>query len=560
MTDHPRRDDRDRRARQTREWPGRLRRGRVRLGPRHHDTEPGVTRSGPTIAPAAGIEDPTASVQTNGSQTRADALKTQSDPSRHSLWTRAEKLLLAVLVGAVFLDGLDLSLVQVALPSIGRDLHLHEAQLQWIVSAFVLGYGGFLLFGGRCADVLGRKRMLVWSLVALIAASVLGTIASDGALLIFARFVKGVSAALTAPAALSILTTSFREGHHRNKALGVYAAGAASGFTFGLVAGGLLTELSWRYTFAVVVPVGLVLLIAAIRTIRADDGTRGSWRRLDFGGALTVTGAFLVFVWALVEAPTAGWASTRTMTAFVVSAVLLALFVSIENKVERPLVRLRILRSATLLEANAGALLLFGCATAVNFVTTLYLQDVLGWAPLQTGLIFMASSVTTAFVGPRAGVLATRIGTAPILLAGAVCVAASSVVFLHIGVTSNDAVIIASRVLNGLGFGLAYPILNIRALAGVRDDEQGLASGLLGTSFQIGGAIVLAFTTAVTAAHTPAHATAIQTVHGFQTGVHVTVATAGLLVVLALTGLLGERRRAATRRRDLVVAPVEHAS
>src|SRR4051794_31508382 len=194
-------------------------------------------------------------------------------------WTRAEKLLLAVVGGVVFLDTLDLSLVQVALPSIGSALQLPEAQLQWIVSAFVLGYGGFLLFGGRSADVLGRKRVLVWGLVALIAASVLGSIATDGTLLIVARFAKGVTAAFTAPAALSILTTSFREGHQRNKALGVYAAAAASGFTFGLVAGGLLTELSWRYTFAVVVPVALVLLVAALRVVPPDRAVSGDGRR-----------------------------------------------------------------------------------------------------------------------------------------------------------------------------------------------------------------------------------------------------------------------------------------
>src|SRR4051812_19399258 len=169
-------------------------------------------------------------------------------------WTQAQKLLLAVLSGVIFLDALDGSLTQVALPSIGSALDLSEGQLQWIISAYVLGYGGFLLLGGRCADVLGRRRVLVWGLVALIAASAVGTVASDGTLLIAARFAKGASAAFTAPAALSILTTSFAEGQHRNRALGVYTAAAAGGFTFGLVSGGLLTQLSWRYTFAVSFP------------------------------------------------------------------------------------------------------------------------------------------------------------------------------------------------------------------------------------------------------------------------------------------------------------------
>jgi MFS family permease len=475
-------------------------------------------------------------------------------------WTRAEKLLLIVLGGVVFLDTLDLSLVQVALPAIGSELRLPEGQLQWIVSAFVLGYGGFLLFGGRCADVLGRKRVLVWGLVALIAASILGTIATDGTLLIVARFVKGVTAAFTAPAALSILTTSFGEGHRRNRALGVYAAAAAAGFTFGLVAGGVLTQLSWRYTFAVVAPVALVLLVAALRVVRPDPTASDNRRRLDLAGALTVTGAFLIFVWAIVEAPSAGWASLRTLGAFGLSALLVALFVAIENRVEQPLVRLGILRSGLLIRANLGSLLLFGSATALNFITTLYLQNVLGWGPLKTGLIFMTSSLVTALVGPRAGALATRIGATPILLAGAVATVGSSLVFLDIGASADYRVIVASRLLAGLGFGLAYPTLNIQALTGMRDDEQGLASGLVGSSFQIGGAIVLAIATAMILAQTPADANAAATVHGFTAGVYVSVASACLLVAIAVAGWRSDRRGTANEQRaatDAVAIGVE---
>jgi len=460
---------------------------------------------------------------------------------------RNEKLLLAVVGGVVFLDTLDLSLIQVALPSIGDALRLPEAQLQWIVSAFVLGYGGFLLFGGRSADVFGRKRVLIWGLIALIAASVLGAVATDGTVLIAARFVKGMTAAFTAPAALSILTTSFAEGHRRNKALGFYAAAAASGFTFGLVVGGLLTQLSWRYTFAVVAPVALVLLLAALRVVRPDPIVRAN-QRLDVAGALTVTGAFLVFVWAIVEAPSAGWTSARTLGALGVSAVLVALFVVVESTVEQPLLRLGILRSGLLIRANLGSLLLFGSATALNFITTLYLQDVLGWGPLETGLVFMTSSLVTATVGPRAGALATRIGPTPILLAGAVATVVSSLVFLDIGVETNYPVIVASRLLTGLGFGLAYPTLNIQALSGVRDDEHGLASGLVGSSFQLGGAIVLAVTTATILAHTSTHATRAASVHAFTAGVYVSVASACLLVFVAVSGW---RRPALRRLADL---------
>jgi len=465
-------------------------------------------------------------------------------------WTSAEKLLLAVLGGVVFLDTLDLSLVQVALPAIGSALSLPESQLQWIVSAFVLGYGGFLLFGGRSADVFGRKRVLVWGLVALIAASVLGAVATDGTLLIAARFIKGMTAAFTAPAALSILTTSFAEGHRRNRALGFYAAAAAAGFTFGLVVGGVLTQLSWRYTFAVVAPVALVLLLAALRFVRPDQLERESARRLDVAGALTVTGAFLVFVWAIVEAPSAGWTSVRTLGALSVAAVLVALFIFVEHTVPQPLVRLGILRSGLLIRANVGSLLLFGSATALNFITTLYLQDVLGWGPLKTGLAFTASSLVTATVGPRAGAFATRIGTTPILLAGTVALVGSSVVFLDIGLSSDYTVVVGSRLLAGLGFGLAYPTLNIQALSGVRDHEQGLASGLVGSSFQIGGAIVLSITTATILAHTPADATPAAGVHAFTAGVYVSVASACLLVAIAVAGWCSERRRAVVHNAD----------
>src|SRR4051812_9759797 len=258
-------------------------------------------------------------------------------------WTKQEKLLLAVVCGVVFLDTLDLSLIQVALPSIGAALHLAASQLQWIVSAFVLGYGGFLLLGGRCADVLGRRRVLLAGLVALAVASALGSVASDGTVLIVTRFVKGASAAFTAPAALSILTTSFPEGQRRNRALGLYAAGAAAGFTFGLVVGGLLTELSWRYTFAAVVPVALALLVAARRVVQPDTRTSTSRGQLDLGGAVLVTGAMLVFVRAIVAAPEAGWMSEQTLISFSLAVALMAGFVAVERRVERPLVRFGIL-------------------------------------------------------------------------------------------------------------------------------------------------------------------------------------------------------------------------
>jgi MFS family permease len=462
-------------------------------------------------------------------------------------------LLLAVLSGIVFLDALDGALAQVALPSIGASLHLSEAQLQWIVSAYVLGYGGFLLLGGRCADVLGRKRVLVWGLVALIVASALGTVVSDGTLLIAIRFVKGASAAFTAPAALSILTTSFPEGSQRNKALGVYTAAAACGFTFGLVSGGLLTQLSWRYTFAVVIPAAVVLLLGAVRVVRRDDAVTEIARgRLDVGGALTVTGAALLFVWAVVEGPTVGWLSVQTLGALAVAAALLGAFVVVEQRVDQPLVRLALLRSAPLVRSNVCALLLFGGATVFNIVNTLYEQNVLGWGPLKTGLVFMVASITTGLIAPRVGPLATRFGATCVVLAGALAMVGSYLVFLATGTTTNYAVIVVALALTGAGFALAYPALNIQALSGVADAEQGLASGLVGSSFQIGGALVLAISTAATLAYTPAQATAAQAVHGLHAGMSVALVSAGLIALLSAATLLTQRRNRLERAPEML--------
>jgi MFS family permease len=457
-----------------------------------------------------------------------------------------------VLSGVIFLDALDGSLVAVALPAIGSSLHLPEARLQWIVSAYVLGYGGFLLLGGRCADVLGRKRVLIWGLVAFILASALGTVASDGTLLIGARFLKGASAAFTAPAALSILTTSFRDGPRRNKALGIYTAAAACGFTFGLVSGGLLTQLSWRYTFAVVVPAALVLLAGAWRVVRRDEPASDSTtRRLDAGGALTVTVAALVLVRAVVEAPTTGWLSVETLASLALAAVLLTAFVLIERTVEQPLVHLAVLRSPSLVGANLGAFLLFGCATTFNVVRTLYAQDELGWGPLKTGVVFLAASIATGLLAPRVGTIVTRIGATGTILAGALTLIASYLLFLAEGTTTNYPMIIGSLALAGAGFALAYPALNIKALSGVPDHEQGLASGLVGSSFQIGGAVVLAISTAMTLAHTPADPTAGQAVHGLHAGMAAAVAGASLIAVTSLIVLLAQRRRACARREGM---------
>src|SRR3954452_25540341 len=266
--------------------------------------------------------------------------------------SRREWAALLVLCGALFLDALDVSMMGVALPSIRTDLHMSTSSLQWVVSAYVLGYGGFLLLGGRAADLLGRRRMFLISLGVFIVASGLGGLANDGGLLIATRFIKGVSAPFTAPAGLSIITTTFAEGPARNRALSIYTATGATGFSLGLVFGGLLTEIGWRWVFFLPVPVALAVLLAAIRLVPDDGRLGGFGERFDLVGAVAMTLGMLLLVFTVVEAPQAGWASVRTMGSLVGAAAILALFVWHEQRSSAPLVRLGILRSGALVRAN----------------------------------------------------------------------------------------------------------------------------------------------------------------------------------------------------------------
>ena len=272
---------------------------------------------------------------------------------------------LLVLCGALFLDALDVSMIGVALPSIRTDLGMSTNSLQWVVSTYVLGYGGFLLLGGRAADLLGRRRMFLLSLAVFLVASGLGGLAQDPSVLIASRFVKGVSAAFTAPAGLSIITTSFAEGPARNKALAIHTATGATGFSLGLVIGGALTEIGWRWTFLLPVVVALATLLAAIRLVPTDVPSPRDSGAFDVAGAVAMTAGMLILVFALVEAPEAGWASVRTLASLAGAGALLAAFGAIERRTSSPLVRLGILRSGSVVRANLGATSLFGAGVSL---------------------------------------------------------------------------------------------------------------------------------------------------------------------------------------------------
>jgi MFS family permease len=451
---------------------------------------------------------------------------------------------LVVLCGVILLDGLDVSMVGMALPSIRTDLHLSTASLQWVVSGYVLGYGGLLLLGGRAADLLGRRRVFLVALAVFTVVSLLGGLVNNGTLLIITRFLKGASAAFTAPAGLSIITTSFAEGPARNRALSIYTACGASGFSLGLVMGGLLTQVGWRWTFFVPAPIALVIFLAARRLIPRDTSATVRGQSYDAGGAVAITAAMLLLVATVVQAPTEGWASARTLGSFLAVAALLAGFVAIERRSAQPLIRLGILRAGALSRANVIAMAVFGGYVGFQFIATLYLQSVLGWSSLHAALAFLPAGLLVAVGAPRIGPLVQRLGSARVIAAGMIAFVAGYALFLRIGARPSFALfLLPTMLLIGVGFALSFPSLNIQATAGVADHEQGLASGLVNTSFQLGGAVVLAVVSAVIGTATTRSTGAA--LAAFRPGLAVVTGVAVAGLTIAVAGALATRAKPA---------------
>jgi MFS family permease len=444
--------------------------------------------------------------------------------------------LLLLLCGVLFLDGMDVSMVAVALPNIGHELGLAPSSLQWVVSGYVLGYGGLLLLGGRAADLLGRRRVLLGGLAVFVVASFIGGIATDGTTLIATRFIKGASAAFTAPAGLSIITTRFAEGPARNKALSVYTATGASGWSLGLIFGGLLTELGWRYTFFMPVPIAALILFLLPRYLDRDPASAGvSLRSFDFGGMATLAASMLGLVYTVVEAPDVGWGSPRTLLSFAGVAALVAAFVLIEQHSPNPLVRLGILRSGPLRRANFGAMALLGSWFGFQFMGTLYMQDLRGWSAVQMALAFLPAGIIVAAGSPNVGRLVDRFGTTAPIVAGLTSLAASYVLFLDIGASSDYlTAMLPTFILAGIGFALTFGPLNMAATGGVAPEEQGLASGLVYTSFQVGGAIGLAIATAVIDAGTSASSAPAGSSTALLDGFHPAILTSLAIAVLGI--------------------------
>jgi EmrB/QacA subfamily drug resistance transporter len=459
-------------------------------------------------------------------------------------WTPRLWAVLAVLCAVLFLDGLDVSMVGVALPSIGSELDLSTSSLQWIVNGYVLGYGGLLLLGGRTADLLGRRNVFLIALAVFAVASLIGGLVDDGTLLIATRFIKGLAAAFTAPTSLSILTTTFHEERARNRALSIFSMFGASGFSSGLILGGLLTNFGWRWTFLTPAPLAVAALIGGIALIPRDKPAAEGGH--DLVGAVTLTAGMLLTVYTVVSAPDRGWLDPVTLGLAALSAALLIGFVITERRVAHPLIRLGILRVGSVVRANLSMVALFGSYLSFQFMMTLYLQDVLHWSPLKMALALLPAGLLVAFSSPFVGRLINRYGTAPLIIASMVSLTLAYVWFLATAGTAPGyvATILPTMLLLGAGFAFGFSSIMAQATYRIDDSEQGLASGLVQTSGQVGAALVLAVVTALISGDSGSGATA--DFSRYQPGVNLVTGVALVGLFLNLLPLLNRGRSRST--------------
>ncbi len=426
-----------------------------------------------------------------------------SNPEPSFLVTTTGKLTLALLCAIAFLDFVDASIVNVALPDIRRELGFSVSALQWVPAAYLLTYGGFMLLGGRAADLLGRRPVLVAGILTIGVSSLIGGLAQSEGVLIGARLAQGLGAAMTLPAALSILTTSYREGRDRNTALGAWGAMGGLASAAGVLLGGLLTEgPGWRWVMWVN-PIACVLVLAGIYRLLDGDRRRERVRDVDARGAVLVTGGMLLLVYTLVEAPSVGWGALRTIAGLAGALVILAAFVVNEQRASRPLAPLSIFRINGLGYADATQMVAVSGFISMFFILTLYMQGVLGYTPIQTGLSYLplcAGFVVSAGVASQ---LLTRLGTRPLIVAGALISSGAMYWLSRIPVDGSFAAdILPGTLLISLGFGPVFVAVTTAANAGVPADRAGLAASLLNASTQLGGALGLAILTAIAAGRT----------------------------------------------------------
>jgi EmrB/QacA subfamily drug resistance transporter len=480
-----------------------------------------------------------------------------TEPDRRRWWA------LALLCGAFFMVILDAAIVTVALPSIEEELGFSPQGLQWVVSAYALTFAGLLLLGGRAADLLGRRRVFMVGLVLFTLASLLCGLAWSDEALIGARAFQGIGAAVMTPTALSIITTTFEEGAERNKALGIWGAlGGIGATTAWLIGGPIVDWLGWEWIFFINIPVGLAALALSPVVLRESRGTLAR-RSYDPVGALTITGSLALLVYALVEAPDTGWGDPQTVVLLAGSAAMLAAFALIEARHPAPLVPLRIFRSRTIVGANAVMLVFGTLPYGLGFVLTLYAQQVLGYSAVKfglTSLVFPAMAAVGSILGQA---IVLRVGFRPVAAVGMALMGGGALLLTQVSVGGTYfGDIFFGLLVFGPGVGLAFVTASIAALAGVREHESGLASGLSNTSFQVGAALGVAIVTTVAVSRTEDYLAtntgANQTValtEGFQSAFLAVVVLAGIGVALALL-LLGRPRGVQQEQLELEPTPM----
>jgi EmrB/QacA subfamily drug resistance transporter len=458
-------------------------------------------------------------------------------------------LALALLAMAEFVVVLDASIVNIALPSIGRGLHFSLANLSWVVNAYVLTFGGFLLLGGRIADLLGRRRVFTVGLGVFSLASLAGGLAQSEASLIAARAIQGLGAAMLAPAALSLVTATFREGSERNKALSIWGAVAGSGAAAGVLLGGVLTSaLGWRSVLFVNVPIGIAAIIMTPRLIAESRGDVAN-RSFDLPGAATVTAGLSALVYALVRATTVGWGSPQTIGVLAVAAVMLIAFVVIERRSDAPLVPFAFFRNRNVSAANATMLAVGAALIGLFYFLSLYLQKVLGYSAITAGISQLPLAVGIVVAAGVASPLVARVGLRQVLLGGLALFAGGLVWFAQLpvhGIYLAD--VLGPSLLIALGLGMAFVPITILSVTGVKDREYGLASGLVNTSQQIGGALGLAVLSTIATTRTNHLASAHHPINQALTlGFHTAFLGAAGFVLVAIIAAVSIRSRRAKR-------------
>ena len=475
-------------------------------------------------------------------------------------------LVLALACLAQFMVVLDVSIVNVALPSIRHDLHYSAAGLQWVVNAYVLTFAGFLLLGGRASDLFGRRRIFLLGLGLFTGASLVGGLAQSDAVLTAARAAQGLGGAVLSPATLTIIMTTFTEGRERNRALGMWSSVAGAGGATGALLGGLLTNyLSWRWVLFVNVPIGVLAAVAAMLYL-AESRREGAERSLDVAGSVTVTGGLAVLVYAIVNTTTTPWTSARTISLLAVAVVLLVAFVWLQTRVRAPLMPLRLFRLRALSTANVVMLLTGVVFFSMWYFLSLYLQNVHGYSPLRAGLAFIPMAVGIIVGAQLSSRLVNSFGVRPPLLAGVVMAAGGFLWLSHLQADSGYwAGVFGAGVVLTLGVGLSFPALATAATSGVHYTEAGLASGLLNTSRQVGGSIGLAALATVASDRTrdvlaatgrTARATVPRALTSGFDRAYLVAAVVALIAAAAAATLPGTRRRAEAPEavRDPLVA------